>query len=176
MADPKLIYDDVALMQRERTELVGRLVNFNIELQGNITKGRSKWIKLEVFKINQRLAEIKAHSKEKQKSFYEVYYNVAEKSLPMHVKVDLRKYSEEVVKRNLHFHEIKPCNIESLKSIEERKEYDRVCKQLTINTNQIISTKSEARKVFQTLNARLTPDEMTRFKVTLDFLINIINS
>ena len=159
----------------EKAELVSRLALFNEELKKQNTIRRTKVIGMEIHKITVRLAEIRRYAKSRSYSFFEAYYQICVKSLPLNVKIDIEKSAEEALKNGVQQNNLPKINLESLETIQIRNEHKNLLNEVKKHAANKAKTTNAIRNAFRIFNNTLSPDEYKKCEEAFNLLRSIIN-
>lgn len=175
MADPTKEFQHIKMLNVEREVLTVRKKQHEEEIRSGVSPWRKAILQQEITKIINRQTEINKTTKGMAQTMYELYYEVCQKSLPVHVKQKLETLLSHHIKNGSKLNEIKEMSLYSTADLEIKTDLKNATAEVTKLKSFIAADKKTAQNLFVVLNARLTPDEVVRFSQCLDFLRVIVN-
>jgi len=129
--------------------------------------------------IENKIVPLKEQLKKQEQVYDEVFKRVINKCLPIDVKTEVYNLTEKALRGEIDIKKIREIqytayNQSDLDIISSK--YPQLMKSVSKMIESNNKQKVEARKLFATLNTRLTPDEQHLVKEVKEFLSNIINT
>jgi len=128
--------------------------------------------------IENKIVPLKEQLKKQEQIYDEVFKGVINKCLPVDLKTEIYILTEKALKGELNIKEIKEIQFTSYDKNDLdiiSSKYPQILKSVKKMIESNKKQKVEARKLFEILNKRLTPDEQILVKEVKYFLSNIIN-
>lgn len=170
-----LTFEKIEVLRKERKELFERCTNFEKELANGATTWRKETLRKEITKIKARQHELKQLLKGVAANEDNLYKQVVEASFPKSVCLAIQKELNRVSAAGGKFNDIIPVSMYRAEELEAGYKLRTAAAENDKYRKRSFEYKKTASMCFQLLNSRLTPDEIPRFRETMDFLRKVIN-